>query len=117
MFNRIVQRITRSLGPLRPQSAETLTKIQEVTPNPEIDFNPLDPVSGVNSDSCQCPVTRQTLKQGDRIFQCRACLMAYSEEGWDFLRQENKGCCCGCGSKKTIVLLVAPTYPGEETCA
>jgi hypothetical protein len=76
--------------------------------NPEIAFQALEPVSLQESQestaptNCFCPVTRQQLKWGTKIYQCRACKMSYSVEGWEFLQQVDGGRCCGCRSKKTV---------------
>jgi len=73
----------------------------------DIDFQPLEPTSSVGVDGKRllCPVTRQELAPGAPIFQCQACRIAYSEAGWRFLRRVDRGRCCGCGLRKTVLPL------------
>jgi hypothetical protein len=66
----------------------------------EVEFIPSD------DTDCVCPVTRQLLTSGSKIYQCQRCRMVYSIEGWAFLRDSDKGRCCGCGSKKTVFLTI-----------
>jgi hypothetical protein len=88
----------------------------------EIVFTTLDPVaspadvsrqgdavpgSRPGEESCVCPVTRQSLRRGQKIYQCRQCKIAYSPEGWEFLRKMERGRCCGCKGKDTVFPFVA----------
>ena len=102
MFDRFASAITRFLSRLHPGSRRPPCRERRLCRTRRSFFARLDPVSSDDPSPCLCPVTRQTLKQGDRIFQCRVCQMAYSEAGWDFLRQVDHGRCCGCSAKKSI---------------
>jgi hypothetical protein len=70
----------------------------------DIKFETVDPSLAVSAEEERllCPVTRRELRQGDRIYRCRACHTAYSEAGWDFLKQVDRGRCCGCRMRKTV---------------
>ena len=115
MFDRFASAFTRFFMRLHSGKPPSALPGTQVVPHEEIVFRPLDPVSSANPSPCLCPVTRQTLKQGDRIFQCRVCQMAYSEAGWDFLREVDHGRCCGCSARKSIFPLPAfrPPANGE----
>lgn len=67
---------------------------------PEVEF-----ITSDDTD-CLCPVTRQMLAPGSKVYQCQKCRIVYSMEGWTFLRDADKGRCCGCGSQKTVFLTI-----------
>ena len=72
----------------------------------DIEFTPMSPeTSSAGGDRLLCPVTRRELRPGDRIYWCRACQTAFSAAGWDFLKQVDRGKCCGCGMRNTVFLL------------
>lgn len=54
-----------------------------------------------------CPVTRQPLRPEDRLYRCRNCHLTYSLLGWDFLKANAHGQCCGCGARDTVFPLVS----------
>lgn len=79
----------------------------------EIEFHTISPLSAGRNETLAphmrmsvCPITRQALKPGQIIYECRACRMTYSEEGWEFQRQVDKGRCCGCRNRKTVFQLI-----------
>lgn len=95
-------RLHRAPRPAQPASLPSETG--------EVQFRSLDPVTPMRQQAdaaslCVCPVTRQPLIPGNRVYQCHACKLSYSQAGWDFLRQVDKGRCCGCRSRKTILPL------------
>ena len=53
--------------------------------------------------TCVCPVTRKKLSQGSLVYQCRVCYVAYSPEGWAFLQEVDRGRCCSCRNKNTVI--------------
>ncbi len=63
------------------------------------DIDPAPPV---------CPVTRQELEPGSRIYQCRVCGICYSPEGWQFLKQADRGQCCACRCRNTVLPMIKP---------
>ena len=63
---------------------------------------------------CLCPVTRQMLTPGSKVYQCQQCRMVYSTEGWAFLCEADKGRCCGCGSQKTVFMTILGKMKQEE---
>ena len=67
--------------------------------DPRIEFRTLNPpqAAALGSDTALvCPVTRKSLQKGSSLYVCRECNTAYSIEGWEFLRQTDKGRCCNC---------------------
>lgn len=70
-------------------------------PLPEgVEFTPLAP--DASSGALFCPVTRQPIGPGDRIFRCGACSTLYSAAGWAFVREADRGRCCGCGARGAV---------------
>ena len=67
---------------------------------PEVEFLARD------DTDCLCPVTRQVLTPGSKVYQCQQCRMVYSIEGWACLREADKGRCCNCGSQKTFLVAI-----------
>jgi hypothetical protein len=63
---------------------------------------------------CLCPVTRQVLTPGSKVYQCQQCHMVYSTEGWAFLCEADKGRCCGCSSQKTVLVTILGKMKQEE---
>ena len=104
MFDRLRSVIARVMDRLRNRGGKRSPPPgEEPDPMRDIDFRPIDPDSPASKDDrFLCPVTRQELHPRDRIYQCKACHTAYSEAGWDFLRQTNRGKCCACGLRKTV---------------
>jgi hypothetical protein len=82
------------------------TPLQGIEPEGlgDIDFRSLDP--GVQPAGAEgallCPVTRKELRAGDAVYQCRACRTSYSEAGWRFLRDVDRGRCCACRRQRTV---------------
>jgi hypothetical protein len=105
MLDRLKAAIANVLGRLRGGGSGTSpTRQPEPDAQQDIKFEPINPKVAVSAeeDRLLCPVTRRQLRPGDRIFQCRACRTAYSKEGWDFLKQVDRGRCCGCANRKTV---------------
>ena len=107
MFARLIAAIRRAVAFGGPADGSPAAIHDEHDAQDEIDFQSLDPASqaGAGAAPMLCPVTRQELRRTDRIYQCRACRMSYSEAGWEFLRDVDHGKCCACGMRKTVVLL------------
>jgi hypothetical protein len=61
-----------------------------------------------NERELVCPVTRQTLQAGERIFRCRRCGLGYSVEGWEFMKAAERGRCCGCKTVNTVLPYIIP---------
>lgn len=79
----------------------------------DVEFETLDPVTSTMAPltpgtELLCPVTRQPLKPGMRMYRCQRCGLAYSVEGWEFLRTVEKGRCCGCLQEKSVFPYVPP---------
>lgn len=82
--------------------------------DPEIDFRSLNPpqAAALGTDTALiCPVTRQSLEKGGLLYLCQDCNTAYSAEGWDFLREMDKGRCCNCRSIGTVF----PFHEGRKS--
>lgn len=82
--------------------------VHDLTPdNDEIVFHPTDPDKGSDTASLDagnsvCPVTRQSLDAKAGTYQCERCGIRYSPEGWQFLRQTDRGACCICRCIGTV---------------
>ncbi len=48
-----------------------------------------------------CPVTREQIR--GEVYICTKCQMCYSAAGWEFLHKMDRGRCCGCHNRNTIV--------------
>lgn len=82
--------------------------------HPDIDFRSLSPnqAAALGQDTALvCPVTRQTLQRGDALFLCRSCNTTFSAEGWNFLRETDKGRCCQCRHIGSVI----PFREGETS--
>ena len=107
MFGRLIGAIRRAVG--HGTTADRSRTQAQVDPEElkDIEFRSLDPASPATGGAASllCPVTRQELKPTARIYQCRACHTSYSEAGWEFLRDVDRGRCCACGMRKTVAPL------------
>jgi hypothetical protein len=52
-----------------------------------------------------CPITRLPLDASRVIFRCQRCQLSFSEEGWQFLKEMDRGRCCGCQGRNCICAL------------
>ncbi len=68
------------------------------------------PLSAAAEIVTVCPITRQPLAGLRMIYRCTRCGLNISPDGWDFLHSMDKGKCCGCGAKGTII--PRPAGPG-----
>ncbi len=104
MFERLMTAIRRALSLETPEQSHPIRINIDPEALKEIEFRSLDPASEPvgGAQPLLCPVTRQELKQPERIFQCRACSTCYSEAGWAFLRDVDRGKCCACGTRKSV---------------
>lgn len=67
----------------------------------------LIPRSAPGDQAALCPVTRQTLDEGRMIYRCVRCHLSFSAEGWQFLKEMDRGRCCGCQGRNCIHLVSA----------
>jgi len=107
MFERLMAAIRRAVSLGGPQH-ERRAPVQFDPEEPEaVEFRTLGPEARTAADGqpLLCPVTRQELKPPARIFQCQACSTCYSEAGWAFLCKVDRGRCCACGTRKSVVAL------------
>lgn len=49
-----------------------------------------------------CPITRIPLVSSGVIYRCENCRLAFSREGWQFLKEMDRGRCCGCHNRNCI---------------
>lgn len=82
------------LGPCHHSTAVLIAKLHSLAPS----------TSAATPAATVCPVTRQALKPGMKLYRCRMCQMPYSAEGWQFLREMSNAECCGCGHRETVIL-------------
>ena len=98
---------------IRPRGAEAVSRLDGILPDdPDIDFRSLSPpqVAALGADTALvCPVTRKSLQKGEHLYLCRNCNTAYSAEGWNFLRETDKGRCCHCRQQGSVL----PFQEGE----
>jgi hypothetical protein len=106
-LNAMSSALARTIRRLLPVHRRVVTHSAEPHESSEIQFYPLDPAasSAGGATTLLCPVTRQELKPGMLLLQCRACRTSYSEEGWRFLKAVDRGRCCTCGQRKTVTPL------------
>ena len=98
MWERLVA-LLRRLDLLSEENVKKEAQEIEGPDNPEIEFRSLNPpqAAALGADAALiCPVTRQSLHRDGLLYLCRECNMAYSAEGWEFLRTTDKGRCCHC---------------------
>jgi len=94
----------------RPPPSAEIVEIEPLEMR-DIVFTPLTPTTATAATlpsrdvALICPVTRQPVKPGNGAYQCTNCKMAYSLEGWQFLRENARGRCCGCNGKNTVIPL------------
>jgi hypothetical protein len=105
MWERLIEFLSR-LGFEVGDPAKEKGKETESQHDPNIEFRSLDPKQaaalGLDTELV-CPVTRKPLLKGTRFYVCRDCNTAYSVEGWDFLKQTDKGRCCNCRHIGSVV--------------
>ena len=65
----------------------------------------LVPQSSPGEQAAVCPITRLPLDSGRMIYRCERCQLSYTEEGWQFLKEKDRGRCCGCRARNCIHLL------------
>ena len=99
---------------LLPGRTEAVSRVDTTQgDDPDIEFHSLSPTqaAALGADAALvCPVTRKSLRKGDFLYLCRDCNTAYSAEGWDFLRNTDKGRCCYCRHSGSVV----PCREGED---
>jgi hypothetical protein len=105
MRERLTALLTR-MGLLRDNTLQSSRDAAELPDDPNVEFRSLSPpqAAALGIDTALvCPVTRQSLQTGSFLYLCRNCNTAYSAEGWDFLRETDKGRCCHCRQVGTVV--------------
>lgn len=98
----------KKMGLLQEEDSEKEPQKDEGPESPEIEFHALDPKQAAalgEGAALICPVTRTALQQNSLYYLCRDCNTAYSREGWDFLREHDKGRCCHCRHTGSVVLV------------
>ena len=85
----------------RINGAESLPQLPVEEEDLEIDFvsNPINNT---------CPITRRDFEPGEVAFQCWHCNLMISLPGYEFLKQHEKGQCCGCGGVATLKMARVP---------
>jgi hypothetical protein len=69
----------------------------------------LVPLSSVSDQADLCPITRLPLDADRVIYRCERCQLSFSEEGWQFLKEMDRGRCCGCQGLNCIHALKVDT--------
>jgi hypothetical protein len=89
---------------LLPATTEVVSR-PDAPDDPDIAFRSLSPpqAAALGADTALvCPVTRKALRKSDGLYLCNYCNTAYSAEGWDFLRETDKGRCCHCRQSGSV---------------
>jgi hypothetical protein len=98
---------------LLPERTEDVS-CPDVSDDPDITFRSLSPpqAAALGADAALvCPVTRKSLRTSDGFYLCGYCNTAYSSEGWDFLRETDKGRCCHCRQSGSVL----PFHEGGDS--